>query len=306
MTPARHPLALLALALSSAARRLRAEAASARSTPPRPQDLTVDQIITKFGEREAEFAQPATTTPSASPSKSTPSTTTPARSTANTSRSPTSSSPDGKREEHVVFAPQNTLDSACHDDPRRLRRDRAPPSLHPHHRRPAQVRRQLPRPPEGRRPRHLRLRGRPEEHREEQALLPGQGLGRPAGLRRSSSSTARPFPRTRAPATKTCSRPSPPTTSRSTARYWFPTYTKAEGILHFAAQNGLSARTSTCAQSCATPTTSSSAPPAASSTTARTSPTRKIRDAQQPDQPPRRQSERAFYRGAVSVAVRST
>ena len=37
---------------------------------------------------------------------------------------------------------------------------------------------------------------------------------------------------------KTCSHPLRRITSRWDGEYWFPTYTKAEGNLHFAAQSG--------------------------------------------------------------------
>ncbi len=90
---------------------------------------------------------------------------------------------DGRREEHVVFAPPNTLDNGGvmmsptdfeeieHRLPFILTTDR-----------PAAIRRHLPRPPACRRTRYLCLRGRAEEDREEPPLLPGQGMGRPAGL----------------------------------------------------------------------------------------------------------------------------
>jgi iron complex outermembrane receptor protein len=66
-------------------------------------------------------------------------------------------------------------------DPRRLRRDRTPPAVHPHHRRPTQIQHRLPGPPARRRTRYLRLRRRTQNLRKKTALLPGKGLGRPAG-----------------------------------------------------------------------------------------------------------------------------
>jgi len=53
--------------------------------------------------------------------------------------------------------------------------------------------------------------------------------------------------------------------------YWFPVYTKGEGILHFSGGSGTWPRTCTCATPSNTPTTSSSARTSRSFTKARTS-----------------------------------
>ncbi len=98
-------------------------------------------------------------------------------------------------------------------------------------------------------------------------------------------------------------------------KYWFPTYTKAEGILHFAAQLARCQTMSTCAPSSASPTTSASTPPAASSTTARTSPTTtppaRKRPRHNPLRPPHRRNDatelrEGFHGEAVGTVLPSS
>ena len=123
---------------------------------------------------------------------------------------------DGKREEHVVFAPQNTLervmmspadfDEIEHRLPFVLTTEDLPDY-------------------------DITYLGRqnvdeldtyvfdaaPKSHREKPAATSRARSGSTSRTSRSSSSTARTSPRTHAKATKTSRRPSPPTTSRSTA-----------------------------------------------------------------------------------------
>jgi hypothetical protein len=175
-----------------------------------------EQIIQKFAARESVFAHARKKLhlPPGRQSRR-PLTTTPTSPTANTSRSPTSPSPTTASARSTSSSPRRTPPTR-HDDPRRLRRHRAPPALHPHHRRPAPVRRHLPRPPAGRRARHLRLQRRPQGHRKKKRYFQGKVWVDQQDFQ-IVLVNGKNVPTTSATATKISPRPSPPTTSRSTA-----------------------------------------------------------------------------------------
>ncbi|MEI9981130.1 MAG: hypothetical protein WDN23_19410 [Edaphobacter sp.] len=149
------------------------------TTPPT--GITVEEIIKKFGERESTFSKARENyTFRQSVKVDTISEDTNRVDGEYQQITDITFNNDGKREEHVVFAPQNTLERVLMT-PADFDEIEQPPALHPHHRRSTQIHHRLPRPPARRRPRHLRLRRRPQNPRKKAALLSGKGLGRPAG-----------------------------------------------------------------------------------------------------------------------------
>jgi hypothetical protein len=236
---AKAPVALLALALAAPMHHAAAQEASGfgKLDPAPPTGLTPEQIVTKFAARESDFAQARNDYTF--------------RQTVKVDTLDSDSgkvdgeyqmvtditfTPDGKRDEHVVFAPQNTLerimltpadaDEIEHRLPFILTTEDLP------HYDVKYIGRQkvdeidtyvFDAGPKVIEKKQHYFQGRVWVDQQDLQIVLINGKTVPQETRPGKEDLQPPF-----------------TTyyEQVDGKYWFPTYTKAEGILHFAAQNG--------------------------------------------------------------------
>ncbi|MGA2896350.1 MAG: hypothetical protein ABSE27_01980 [Acidobacteriaceae bacterium] len=237
--PAKAPAALLALTLAASPHLAVAQGASGfgqLDTAP-PAGLTVDQIITKFAARESEFAQAREDYVFRQAVKIDTLDEDSGKVDGEYQQvTDITFSPDGRREEHVVFAPQNTLerimmtpadfDEIEHRLPFILTTDDLPQYDVKY------LGRQkvdeldtyvFEAGPKTLVKNHHYFQGKVWVDQQDLQIVLINGRTVPQDMRPGHEDLQPPF-----------------TTyyEQIDGKYWFPTYTKAEGELHFAAQNG--------------------------------------------------------------------